>query len=121
LLQLAAYEYTITFHGTKLHGNVDALSWLLLPTAPIEVPFEPELVLLLQYLDESPVIVNDIHKWTRRDPLLAQVLQFIEQGWPHKCDSSLSPYSSCNTNLSVLDGCILWESRVVVPPQGQQA
>jgi len=94
---------------------------LLLPTAPTEVPLEPELVLLLQYLDESPVTVNDIHKWTRRDSLLAQTLQFIEQGWPHKCDSSLSPYSSCNTDLSVLNGCILWGSRVVVPPQGQQA
>jgi len=89
-LQLAAYEYTITFRGTKLHGNADALSRLPLPTAPTEVPLEPELVLLLQHLDESPVTVNDIRKWIRRDPLLAQVLQFIEQGWPHKCDSSLS-------------------------------
>ena len=82
---------------------------------------EPELVLLLQHLGESPVTVNDIHKWTKRDPLLAQVLQFVEQGWPHKCDSSLSPYSTRSTELSVLDGCILWGSRVVVPPQGQQA
>ena len=38
-----------------------------------------------------------------------------------KCDSSLSPYSTHSTELSVLDGCILWGSRVVVPPQGQQA
>jgi len=122
-LQLAAYEYTITFCGTKLHGNADALSQLPLPTTPTEVPLEPKLVLLLQHLDESPVTVNDIRKWTRRDPLLAQVLllQFIEQGWPHKCDSSLSAYSSHNTELSVQDGCILWGSRVVVPPQGQQA
>ena len=82
---------------------------------------EPELVLLLRHLGESPVTVNDIRKWTKRDPLLAQVLQFVKQGWPHKCDSSLSPYSTRSTELSVLDGCILWGSRVVVPPQGQQA
>ena len=120
-LQLAAYEYTITFRGTKLHSNADALSRLLLPNTTAEVPMEPELVLLLQHLGESPVTVNDIRKWTKRDPLLAQVLQFVEQGWPHKCDSSLSPYSTRSTELSVLDGCILWGSRVVVPPQGQQA
>ena len=30
-LQLAAYEYTITFCSTKLHGNADALSRLPLP------------------------------------------------------------------------------------------
>ena len=111
-LQLATYEYTITFRGTKLHGNADALSRLPLPNAPAEVPVEPELVLRLQHLDESPVTVNDIHKWTKRDPLLAQVLQFVEQGWPHKFNSSLAPYSSRNTELSILDGCILWGARV---------
>ena len=120
-LQLATYEHTITFRGTKLHSNADALSRLPLPNTTAEVPMEPELVLLLQHLGESPVNVNDIRKWTKRDPLLAQVLQFVEQGWPHKCDSSLSSYSTRSTELSVLDGCILWGSRVVVPPQGQQA
>ena len=115
-MQLALYEYTIVFRGTKPHSNVYALSRLQLPNAPAEVPMEPELVLLLQHLDESPVTVNDIRKWTKCDPLLAQVLQFVEYGWPHKCDSALTPYSSRSTELSVLDGCILWESRVVIPP-----
>ena len=49
------------------------------------------------------------------------VLPFVEQGWLHKCDSSLSPFSSRSTELLVLDGCILWGSRVIIPPQGQQA
>ena len=120
-LQLAAYEYTITFRGTKLHSNADALSRLALSTAPGEVPMEPELVLLLQQLSESPVTVADIRKWTKRDPFLSQVLQFVDQGWPQKCDSSLSQFSSRSTELSVLDGCILWGSRVAVPPQDQQA
>ena len=73
-LQLATYEYTIIFHGTTLHGNEDALSRLPLPNAAAEVPMEPELVLLLQHLDESSVTVNDIRKWTKCDPLLVQVL-----------------------------------------------
>ena len=67
---------------------------------------EPELIILLQHLGESPVTVNDIRKWTKCDLLLAQVLQFVEQGWPHKCDFSLSPYSTRSTELLVLDGCI---------------
>ena len=50
---------------------------LPLPNIPTEVPMEPELVLLLQHLSESPA---DICNWTK----LAQVLQFLEQGWPHK-------------------------------------
>ena len=120
-LFLSAYEYKIVFRGTKQHGNADALSRLPLPTTPTEVPMAPELVLLLNHLADSPSTVNDIRSWTRRDPVLAQVLQFIEHGWPHNTDSSLSPYSSRKTELSVHDGCILWGSRVVVPAQGQKA
>ena len=81
----------------------------------------PELVLLLDHLANSLTTVNDIRLWTRRDPVLAQVLQFIEWGWPQNLDSSFSPYLSRKTELSVLDGCILWGSRVVIPAQGQKA
>ena len=47
-------------------------------------------------------------------------MQFVQQGWPNKCDTSLMAYSSRKTELSVLDGCLLWGSRVVIPPQCQQ-
>ena len=81
----------------------------------------PELILLVDHLADSPTTVNDIHSWTRHDPVLAQVLQFIEHGWPHNTDNSFSPYSSHKTELSVHDGCILWASRVVVPARSQKA
>ena len=42
------------------------------------------------------------------------------QGWPNKCDTSLSVYSSRKTELSVFDGCLSWGSTVVIPPQCQQ-
>ena len=55
------------------------------------------------HLGESPVTVNDICKWTNRDPFpsLAPIFQLTKQGWPHKCDFSLSPYSSHNAELSI--------------------
>jgi len=70
-LTLSAYEYTIVFRGTNLHRNADALSRL--PTTPTEVSIAPELVLLLDLLANSPVTFV-------RDPILAQVCQFVEQG-----------------------------------------
>ena len=120
-LTLSVYEYTVIFRGTKQHSNADALSRLPLSTTPMDVSMAPELVLLLDHLTNSPVTVEDICTWTRRDPILAQVLQYVEQGWPHNCDSTLSAYSSHKTELSVLDGCILWGSRVVVPENGLHA
>ena len=56
----------------SLHSNADTLSRLPLPDAPAEVPMEPELVLLLQHLHESPVTASDICKWTKHDPLLSR-------------------------------------------------
>ncbi len=38
-----------------------------------------ELVLLA---DRSPVTADHIRTWTRKDPDLALVLQFLRQGWP---------------------------------------
>jgi len=101
-------------------ANADALSRLSLPVTENEEPATPELVLLLDHLVDSPITVSDISKWTRRDPILSQVLQFVLQGWPNKCDSSMTAYSSRKTELSVMDGCLLWGSRVIVPPPGQK-
>ena len=75
----------------------------------------PELVLLLDHLANYPVAVNDIRIWTRCDPILSQVLRFVEQD---NCHSTLSAYSSRKTDLSLLDRCISWGSRVVVPKNG---
>ena len=96
----------MVFRGTQLHGNADGLSRLLLPSTTSDLPMAPELVLLLEHLTESPVTASDIKKFTRRGPVLSQVLQFVLQGWPIKCDTSLSAYSSRKTESSVLDGCL---------------
>ena len=78
-LTLFAYEYTIVFRGTKQHSNADALSRLTLSMAPVDLPMAPELVLLLDHLTNSPVTVKDVRTWTRHDPILAQVIQYVEQ------------------------------------------
>ena len=60
-----------------------------------------------------------IKEWTKRDPILSQVLGFILDGWPSKNSSEeLNPYFTKQNKLSI-DGCILWGARVVVCPQGK--
>ena len=60
-----------------------------------------------------------IRNWTRRDTDMSQVLQYIERGWPSTCDKSLSTYSAKRSELSVFQGCIMWGSRVIIPPKGR--
>jgi len=120
-LFLSNYEYLLVFWNTSAHANADALSRLPLPEEPTKAFEVPELVRLAEHLNESPVTASDIRVWTQRDVKLARVLQHIQQGWPNNGDPELEPYSSRRLELSCFDGCIMWGTRIVIPPPGREA
>ena len=120
-LFLSMYEYALIFRGTKAHANADALSRLPLSMEPATIETIPELVLLTEHLNDSPVTVKDVRSWIRKDPKLAHVQQFLMHGWPSHCDSELDPFTSKRLELSFYDGCILWGTRVVIPRHGRDA
>ena len=106
------------FRKTSAHTNADELSQLPLPVCPAEEDQVPEIVLLLDHLSDSPVTAHQIKMATARDPLLSSVLRYIRVGWPSNSSvgPELRPFLSRKAELSVQDGCILWGSRVVIPP-----
>ena len=119
-LTLAGYEYKISYKAGQTNGNADALSRLPLPVMPNAVPLPGETILLMEHMEGTPVHSGQIKEWTKRDPVLSQVLRFTLQGWPTTNSSvELNPFFSKKTELSVEDGCVLWGARVVVPPQGR--
>ena len=118
---MATYEYTIRFRKTQKHGNADAISRLPLLEVPSEKHDPPELVFLMDHLAESPVTAQHIRTWTRRDPILAPVLQFVWQGWPDNVGGEYTPYASRKLELSAHEGCVVWGSRVIIPPRGRKA
>ena len=120
-LFLSSFEYTLKFRKTTAHGNADALSRLPLCVEPASTEIPPELVLLIEHLNNSPVTADQVRSWTRRDPLLAPVVQFLQQGWPSQVDTDLTPFFSRKTELSLHEGCVLWGTRVVIPEPGRTA
>lgn len=45
----------------------------------------------------------------------------IRSGWPHQESSeAILPYIRRKDELSLLDGSVLWEARIVIPPPGQE-
>ena len=52
---------------------------------------------------------------------LARVLQYVQQGWPTHGDPDLEPYSARRLELSCYEGCVLWGTRIVIPPPGREA
>ena len=100
------------------HANADALSRLPLPET-VTPPLSPETVLLLEFLNKSPVTADQIRMWTRRDPLLHKVTEYVQGHWPDTTEDAINPFKSRQLELSIQDGCILWGNRVVIPPQGR--
>ena len=119
-LTLAAYEFSFRHKYAQNHMNADALSRLPLNVVPAETPLPPELIVLMDYVANSPVTAKQIAQWTKSDLVLGRVLQYVNTGWPDECpNKELKPYWIGQSELSVMEGCILWSSRVIVPLQGR--
>lgn len=68
-------------------------------------------------MEPLPVTSAQVQTETRNDPLLAKVYDFTVNGWPANTDIPLHDYANRQDQLSVCQGCIMWGSRVVVPPR----
>ena len=102
--------------------NADALRQLPLPVSCSHDGLTGDVIHLMDHLSYTTVSCANIRQWTERDPILSQVKHFILEGFPsHQWDHNLNPYRSKSQELTIVDDCILWGSRVVVPPQGRQA
>ena len=89
---------------------------------PIKCPNTSRNSVLLNELSHLPTSAADIKLWTAKDPALAQVLWATLRGWPSgkPNDPDLVPYLERRNELSTVDGCILWSSRVVIPKVGRE-
>ena len=101
------------------NADADASSHLPLPEKPACVPVPAEMVLLIEMLQSAPITAAQITGGTTTDPVLAKVLGCIKEGWPEQADDALKPFWQRRLELSVMDDCILWGSRVLIPKQGR--
>ena len=119
-LILANYEYKILFRPTHKHSNADALSRLPSPTTSVEEPVPTELILLMEAIEKMPITEESIKDWTQKDPTLSRIYKYIQNGWPNQCPEELKQFVRWKSELSTLNGCILFGSRVLVPPPGRK-
>ena len=110
-LTLSAYNYQMVFRPGKNQGNADGLSRLPLAEAPEEVPTPA--------WGYNTHAATSIRRWTDKDLVLSMVRRMVLHGWRTQSNEQFKPYECRKSELSVEDGCILWGSRVVVPPPGR--
>ncbi|XP_013914164.1 PREDICTED: LOW QUALITY PROTEIN: uncharacterized protein K02A2.6-like [Thamnophis sirtalis] len=118
---LSAYAYRLQYQPGKHMGHMDALSRCLLPlTLSDPAPSIASGVFLINNL-ALPLSASDITTSTASDLLLSRVLDAVRRGWT--ADSQAPKFLlflGRPTELSVLQGCLLWGSRVVMPPALRQ-
>ena len=120
-LTLSGYQYTIEYRPGSDIANADALSRLPRSVTTKSDCLPGELIQLVHYMQSTPVRATEIRKWIEQDPILAQVKRFVLSGWPTvEQDSELRPYLTRKDEMSLLDGCLLWGSRLVIPPPGRK-
>jgi len=97
----------VKYQPSKEHGNVDALSCLPCNDLPLKEEAE---IFFFSCLEELPIDAKDISRETRRDPVLAGVLNYTLTGWPNYVSSDkLKPYSTQRHELPVDQGCVMEE------------
>ena len=122
-LTSAACNYSILYRSGRDHANADLFSHLPLPDTVPDVPETGDSTLLFECLQVDPLSAADIRKGTDCDPILSKVRSFLLHGWPSsglEGNEEFQPYVCGKDELSTDNGCILWGSRVVVPPQARE-
>ena len=128
---LNEYNYSIDYRETKKHGNADALSCL--PVGP-DTKFDEEesdadvdtihvCMMKTISMQIKPIDSKVLAKETSKDPVLANVMHYVREGWPsksHTDDASTDGYSvndfrKMSSSLSVVHGCLLHGTRIVIP------
>ena len=114
-LILSAYNYTIAYKPGAKHANADSLSRLPLPEATSTTTPQADIILLMDTLQSSPITARHIRQATDKDPLLARVQTLVLQRWEDGEEKEMKPFNHHRDEMSVQDGCLLWENRVIIP------
>nr|XP_055038341.1 uncharacterized protein K02A2.6-like [Misgurnus anguillicaudatus] len=117
-LLLSAHQYDIKYRRSESHANADGLSRLPLPTSHPE-PARAE-IFYFKEVDNSPVTAAQVKKHTRSDPVMSKVLDLVLRGEVGEMSPLLRPYLTRRNELTVESGCLLWGSRVIIPPPLRQ-
>ena len=116
-LLLSSYDYELRYQKGVANANADGMSRLPQRALETEISKVNNDVMMVN-LSRAPVTSIEAKTHTRRDPVLSRVLEFVLNGWPEEFSASeeFQPYGTRSNELAVESGCLLWGSRVIIPP-----
>ena len=77
---LSTYNYELIFKSGRKHGNVDSMSRLSFQSDDCEESLVLENYVLMTELCHSPTTSKDVARYSAKDPILAKVMNYINNG-----------------------------------------
>nr|VZI47647.1 unnamed protein product [Spirometra erinaceieuropaei] len=117
-------DFDIRYRCTTDFGQADALTRLISnqqeaeeDTVIVAIPIEDDV---RRRLSDSirgiPVTVADIRRATEQDPVLRQAITYVQTCWPtNALAGELRQLFLRRASLSVVDSCLMFADRVVIP------
>ena len=119
VLRALKHDVTVKYVKGAEVPIADALSRVSPQPAPPEGEF-PQLDIhqITKNLPASPIKLQQIRNETANDPTLSKLREVIHEGWPatsEKCHKALHTYWNFREELTIEDGLILKQERIVMP------
>lgn len=111
-LILENYDYNIVHKKSEYLMHADAMSRLPMNKIVVDVNN--------CQLEQLPLSYVDIARETLCDSVLLKVFNFTKNGWPnHITDNAIMPYFKIRHYISIIDECLVFGSRLIVPQKFQ--
>ena len=120
---LVMYDYTIQHIKGSENIVADFLSRL-----PEPVSSEDEVAIVHEINEftgdpcgDIPLSGEDVAKVTTDNSLLTRLIRYVQHGWPQQHDDCFAPYYRVRHELSIEQGVVLGNKRVIIPLVLRQA
>ena len=118
-LFLAGHRYGVEYWNTHEHATADGLSRLLLASDAASHPVDVEVgAFHVEQLKHLPTTATQIRTATRQYLTWSSVYNAVQNGNVESI-ADLQPFASHSNQLATHQGCLLWGSRVAIPPSLQ--
>ncbi|XP_038106927.1 uncharacterized protein K02A2.6-like [Culex quinquefasciatus] len=126
-LTLLLYDFAIQYIRTESFGYADVLSRLInthirpneeYVIAAVELE-DCMQDIVKQSLAHLPITFKMVQGGTKADPVLKQVIQFVQTGWPTNrtdlTDQHVQQFHQRRDSLSLVSNCLMYGERTVIP------
>lgn len=114
ILELSIYDFDIQYRPSGEMGNADFCSrFPLNQMVPNDIDMRQ--VKSINFGSDLPIDFGLVGKETKNDLFLQQVITYLRKGWPKKLEKQFVNIFANQHDLEIMDECLLFQDRVVVP------